>query len=613
MPNALLSILIKRPIPWTPPCLRKSAIMVVMLFLTSLSVFSQKPLLDANNVRQKGLLRTKAIVYENADSRSFHLTEIEQNTIVYLFKVGKGKSESKNGYYRIGLDPYTALGWINSNRLLKWNNRFCLHFTNRDNRPQANVFKTSRQAINASVYKTSTDSPIAQEPPGLGAYPEPEMLLPVINQVSDFQKGKRVTAYNVAYLGTENPIIQREKEIALLEIVFVMDATQSMSNYIENTSHVVSEIANRASGMRESGVYFSLLAYRDHYMNDQSKFEYVTKRFSDLTPNVTQIEHLLNSELVATEHSTQGVPEALFDAINEAIEDTNWDTKKSSLRVVILVGDASGHELGSSGNPNKLSKEMLLKKASENRVRFIAIKINSAFDDDNQIHRQQLQGLTDGLSAGDKGYYRAVDRYNILEYKEELSAAVENELVNMQRLLECINGDCDKDKSFDNKAVILKVLEKTSKEIQFNQGWVSETNSEGQFQVKPYVFMTYQEVSAYLNYLNSFIGYGQTTNVNTIKQVLAKTGAAQTGDLFEESISMKKMLERNLSLPVQSGLLRHTFQEIKSWSQTKRATWAKELQDKRRLIEQFAQNPENWREFSQSNYKFTFIPIDIFP
>lgn len=119
-----------------------------------------------------------------------------------------------------------------------------------------------------------------------------------------------------------------------VEVCFVLDTTGSMSGLLEAAKQklwfIASEIASAPSRPR---VKFCLLAFRDR--GDA----YVTRHL-DLSDDLDSI----HAELMALTADGGGdAPEAVNQALQEAVEDSAWSADPSVLKLIFLVGDAPPH------------------------------------------------------------------------------------------------------------------------------------------------------------------------------------------------------------------------------------------------------------------------------
>ncbi len=115
------------------------------------------------------------------------------------------------------------------------------------------------------------------------------------------------------------------------EVVFVLDTTGSMSGLIEGAKQKIWRIASAlAQSQTQSGVRIGLIAYRDR--GDV----YVTRRF-DLSSDIDSVYAMLLS-LAADGGGDH--PEAVNQALREAVDEMSWSDGPGVYRAIFLVGDA---------------------------------------------------------------------------------------------------------------------------------------------------------------------------------------------------------------------------------------------------------------------------------
>lgn len=116
-----------------------------------------------------------------------------------------------------------------------------------------------------------------------------------------------------------------------VEACFVLDTTGSMSSLISAAKEKIWFIANEiVQSPTRPRVRFCLLAYRDR------EDDYVTQH-TDLTTDIDAVYQRL-----ATLNADGGgdTPEAVNQALAEAVDNTHWSTDGGTLRLIFLVGDA---------------------------------------------------------------------------------------------------------------------------------------------------------------------------------------------------------------------------------------------------------------------------------
>lgn len=126
-----------------------------------------------------------------------------------------------------------------------------------------------------------------------------------------------------------------KKETPRAEVVFVLDATGSMSGLIEGAKQKIWSIANSIISQDPAPeIKIGLIAYRDR--GD----EYVTQ-LMDLTDDIDAVYAKLQS------FRAQGggdMPESVNQALNEAVTKMSWSPADQNVyRVIFLVGDCPPH------------------------------------------------------------------------------------------------------------------------------------------------------------------------------------------------------------------------------------------------------------------------------
>jgi Mg-chelatase subunit ChlD len=120
----------------------------------------------------------------------------------------------------------------------------------------------------------------------------------------------------------------------IVDVVFVLDTTGSMSGLIQTAKEKIWSIATTmASAQPTPQIRVGLVAYRDR--GDQ----YVT-RVVDLSPDLDSVYATL------MDFQAQGggdTPESVNQALHDAVHRMSWSTADQAYRVIFLVGDAPPH------------------------------------------------------------------------------------------------------------------------------------------------------------------------------------------------------------------------------------------------------------------------------
>ncbi len=118
-----------------------------------------------------------------------------------------------------------------------------------------------------------------------------------------------------------------------LDLLFLVDATGSMSDEIDKLTNSIAEIANQIDNLPERpSVRYSLVSYRD-------RGDAYVVRAEEFTSHL----NLFQTQLSRLRADGGGdYPEALNEALHTALHDSDW-TGEDAVRLVILVADAPPH------------------------------------------------------------------------------------------------------------------------------------------------------------------------------------------------------------------------------------------------------------------------------
>ena len=128
--------------------------------------------------------------------------------------------------------------------------------------------------------------------------------------------------------------LQAPSTKALVEVVFVLDTTGSMSGLIDSAKANIWSIARTmASAQPAPDIRVGLVAYRDR--GD----DYVT-RVVDLSPDLDSMyATLMDFQAGGGGDGPEAVNEALYDAVHKV----KWSQDPKAYQVIFLVGDAQAH------------------------------------------------------------------------------------------------------------------------------------------------------------------------------------------------------------------------------------------------------------------------------
>lgn len=321
-----------------------------------------------------------------------------------------------------------TVGWIVENEVVPWRRAVVMRFTNPYQREPSLFFKKPEPILDLVLntpadrkqrlqdirtqLESNTGAPdniIAVEPSvAVGEKQEQMIMYPVLDFYGSTGgekveiDGKFARLLEVAARTRKNGTANSQQStIVPVDLVFVMDTTQSMRPYLEDVLAATKEFAE---GSATDALRFGFIGYQD---ND-SKFDYKTKEFTAQTLPASEFVQVL-SAVKACDRPVPGddIPEAVFEGIDTALESGQW--RKDAVKILLLVGDAPGRE-------ELLDVKRLRDKAAVRQIRIFSFHIRNTvvgkrFDSTAQKQYGDLSFVFQGSEANGAGqsYLRLVD------------------------------------------------------------------------------------------------------------------------------------------------------------------------------------------------------------
>ena len=381
------------------------------------------------------LSRAFSKVYKDSDSTSGTVAEnvpAFQTYFVYSKKGGASDLEEKI-WYEVGSDNRgTVLGWMSSDDVFEWKQTMCLSYTHPEGRFPVLMFdkKANLESLTAmnpekrqeaveKYYLDITMGGLPQDYPIVTVEPKKAVditkefyLLPILefdeieldNREARILKLAAVTGEeadartssdirkNKEYLQEavldRNSVSPKTLEKLGVDIVWVMDTTNSMMPYVTQTLKVVEDASKRISANADlaKAVKFGVWGYRDS--KTIPDIGYDVKNYTEQLQGIDRFVETLKTVDVTTVGS-QGYAEDVFSGVHGAVSETAWSP--DAMRLVILVGDAPSHEPGHQWNASGQSAETLRSLANERNVTVYTIHIK-----DPDPRAEQYHALAEG-------------------------------------------------------------------------------------------------------------------------------------------------------------------------------------------------------------------------
>ena len=405
------------------------------------------------------LTRPGATLYQDREGTTVLQSNLPTFRSFFVYTRPAGEElGSGRGWYEVGTDDKGKIaGWMKAADLFEWKQTMCLAYTNPEGRHPVLMFddeeylstlagmsEDKRTEEVAGFYK-AIDESAAQGKPLPTDFPivsmEPKMavgekdsftLLPILEHSAITIDGREARLLSIAAVNSaakdrvqsdirqntevlKNVSTSSESQAKKLEdmkfdVVWVIDTTRSMGPYIDKAREVMKGVSEAvAANPSLSGkIAFGAWAYRDS--SEVAGLEYVTRNF---TPELLPIDQFLPvmEQLQETSVDSQTFDEDVFSGVNDAINKTAW--RPDALRILILVGDAPGHEAGHKWNASGMDPQTLRALASEKNIMMYTLHLNPPNAKKyNRVAARQFKVLSRNAGS-DKPFYWGISSEDV--------------------------------------------------------------------------------------------------------------------------------------------------------------------------------------------------------
>lgn len=429
-------------------CASVGAIALCLCLTTARSAAqAEMPLLvdGTSTVFQRVLTRPAAEVYDAPGGQS-----IDRYAAFQPFYVFADEGDWK----RIG--PSAAqppIGWIRTEDVVAWPHNIIAAFTNPAGRSRQLIHEVEddlRSLMNHENLLGVQERLVAEASAGtvegqLGIVSvEPAeyvnirdqlYVMPILDFVEDLHpmNYEDVLLMEVAVINQEDepaPVVETETQTDAFDvgIVFVLDTTSSMRNYIELTQRILQDTVQQIAGT-EIGelVNFGVVGFRDN-PDATPGIDYRTKTLVDLArrDDESPVLAALAEATDVTIISTAGFNEDSLAGIEDAIDEIDWDQQAAggdpiNARYVILVTDAGPKD---PRDPNARSPIGPAELQAEAEDRNIAIM---------NLHLKTPAGAGNHEYAADA--YRTLSRFQGRDFYFPIEGGSEEEFAGVARRL----------------------------------------------------------------------------------------------------------------------------------------------------------------------------------
>jgi len=395
------------------------------------------PLVNELGFRRKIITRKQGVPYLNKPYGDI-IGNLDFFEIYFVFDISP--EDSKEGeveYYCVGKEPRKpSLGWVSASDVASWDTRLGLKYERPDEESNKRrrvttllVLATKEDAMN--YIKTGDTSKVIARTKLTGKtkpMPWPAIQfeyfnhgdrnyeLAEINFLAEYIEGAEITEETIpreaAVRSSSSPLGKTEqskiiKSIKNIDIVFVIDTTHSMSEYIQAVKDVMKMMVNQLKELSSTvNIAFRMVEYRDYvdnlYFDKAKRIVYRHHPSGGGFVDAVAFNNIINP-IKDTPHSSIDYPEAVLDGMWQGIWESNWEARgKLSHRVVILMGNDGSHSPGSAKNPNKYTIDKIVDDARKKDITVYSIIVpcrssNAAIV---KLHKDHFTRLAKGTIGG---------------------------------------------------------------------------------------------------------------------------------------------------------------------------------------------------------------------
>ncbi|GJQ57799.1 MAG: hypothetical protein SCALA701_06000 [Candidatus Scalindua sp.] len=368
--------------------------------------------------------------------------------------------ELGDAWYEVGTDYLgSVIGWMRYDDVFEWKQTMCLAFTHPEGRKPVLMFEkknTLHDLIVSSadervksaeeLYATIDSKEISQDFPVISLEPKKAVdfteqfyLLPILDFQTIEIDGREGRLVKLAAVTGEGPNSRKKSDIRddkgylddalgestqvdedtlkqlTVDLVWVMDTTVSMRPHILQTLEVINNTSTQITQDKElaESLHFGIWGYRDN-LEDIPDIGYTTKNYTPELQTIDQFKETLATVRVTTTDSVD-YEEDMFSGMSDAIVSTKWTP--DAIRIIVLVGDAPGHELGHKWNISQYDENTLHKLAKGNTIFISAIHIREPKA--NRYHEKaetQFLTLSRNEGQGGESAYYDIAAENIVDF-----------------------------------------------------------------------------------------------------------------------------------------------------------------------------------------------------
>ena len=360
-----------------------------------------------------------------------------------VFYVYQRKMHQGREWLLAGIDRHGGVsGWLPAEETLAWNQGLTVVFRDPAGHDRVLLFRdkaalkslmqekdsTPYEQLYARAVKGELDanSPVvAIQPAGHIDIRKDFYLVPILDFEEAWlgsEKARLLEIASVPLVADRAPVPmpKKEEKAAASEqeysagIVFVIDASLSMDEYISRTREAVMKIYDQLGDRGQLGkVSFGLVAYRDN-VGVVPGLDFVARTYVSLEEGHNPGVFLQKVEsLAAAKVSSRDFREDAYAGIREAIENMDW--REHEARYVVLITDAGAREGDDPLSSTHLSTDSVRQLALDNNIAIFVLHLLTPSEmADHEAAAEQYRRLSDFPGIG--SFYYGVPTGDLQEF-----------------------------------------------------------------------------------------------------------------------------------------------------------------------------------------------------
>ena len=578
-------------------------------------------------------------------------------------------SLTRDGFYRVASGDSEAeyRGWVPEGDAVEWHHRQAVKFSPRQGRTLAHFYATGDEA--KSAFESGQQSAAThREPEASGGE---LILMPVLEAKSVTIDGQEMELYQTAFMaghpetavqpaagggggglvldGVEGvvtrEVVQRDSTI---DVVFVVDTTQSMQPVIEMVRRSIESVTSSLSSNEQlrPRLRFGLVGYRDQIANAQG-MEYVAKIFCTLEEGQDHQRFLGRlGQLREASVGSEGYPEDGLAGLDLAMApEMGWNPL--GWKNIVVVGDASWKnpdhpDPSARSNQGGLTLATVLAKAQPGTevedlaaagFIFYAVRVkDSRVPEDHQVGDEQVNILLAGRigSGGQPILVRGGSQPE--DFSSQLAQQINARLQTFEQAV--VQGQPSRPSagavattssggstgggattSADYPWPVLEILQAAGSGsasgaggMQFESRYSTEFDADGNRVFVPHLFIRKGQLLSFTSMLDFLqqqledAGDPGSRDVATIvKGLMTLSATLNIAEPISPEMPVERFLSVLLGFPIKNPIFQLTIADLAAMSQTDYDDWVKSVKAQKDSLKALTENSHIWKKLHKDS------------